>query len=71
MCDALLRERAERETQHIVMTSVLGSNTCLVKQHGALRLRTIAEIQLARKLKLDKLHNASVLRKTIAEFLEE
>lgn len=71
MCDALLRECTERETQHVVMASVLGSNTCLVKQHGALRLRTIAEIQLACKLKIDKLHNAHVLRETTTEFLQE
>lgn len=71
MRNALLRERTERETQHVVMASVLGSKTCLVKQHGALRLGTIAEIQLTRKLELDKLHNACVLRKAVAEFLQE
>ncbi len=69
--DGLLGERAERETQHLVMATFLRPKTCFIEQHRALRLRTITEVQLTRKLKLDELHNACVLRKTIMKLLEE
>ena len=71
MGDALLGERTERETQHLVVAALLRPQTTLLEKQGTFRFCTIAEIQLIGKLKLDELDNARVLRKTIVEFLEK
>lgn len=70
--NGLLRERAERETQDLVLAVLLRPQTTLLQKESALGFGTIPHIvEFTRKLKLDELHNSRMIRKTIAEILEE
>ena len=71
MGDGLLGERTERKTQNLVLATLLRPQTTLFEKQGTFGFCTIAEIQLACKLKLDELDNACVLRKTIVKLLEK
>ena len=72
MRDALLRERTERETQHIIVATLLASNRESIQLTMALLFRRILQtFQLSIELKTNELADALVLRKAILEFLKE